>query len=318
MENLSNNIMAVENAGFSIRGLQAAWRQTAKWAQNVYPYFDALEASEFNARNLQELLDMNAALTAQTYDFSPYYSFTIPKPSGGTRAMAQPQMRDDIVAQAIINDVGPYLRSKIPDQSFAYQAVPTEGSDDIFLHWGRCYSEYVTSVEESIALHRDAFLVRTDIANFYHSVNQDFLMLKLGEVLAVSLGPLRFLEKLVRYQVIGSDGSTMTGNGLPIAPAYSHLLANFYLSSLDHKWIERTLAYARYVDDIVVVVSSESEAQTFVSGLDQDLAALGLSRNLEKTEVSQITKSESFIDQIRTKKYRINLRWSRFFGQVAK
>ncbi len=98
-------------------------------------------------------------------------------------------------------------------------------------------------------------------------------MLKLGEVIPNNLHALRFLQSLVRFQVMGSDGSTLDENGLPIAPAYSQLLANFYLSELDYKWIQNTLAYARYVEDIVVVVATQSDAQSFLSELDQDLGA---------------------------------------------
>jgi len=39
--------------------------------------------------------------------------------------------------------------SKIPEQSYAYQAAAPEMSDDTFLHWGRCYSDFPGAVEGS-------------------------------------------------------------------------------------------------------------------------------------------------------------------------
>jgi len=288
--------------------LERAWQQSVRWARDNFPFFDACRVAELQSRLEQELLSIRAQLLIYKYEFSPYFQLTLPKPDGGVRLISVPDYLDGVVAQAVFNVIKGEFETQITSCAFAYRSRAIDGDPSrIYEPWGKCYSEYVSAIDRFLTLPPESKIIKTDVASFYDNVDQDQLMTKIGKLISGNINLLDLIKRLIKYKVVRPDGTIGDGNGLPIGPAYAHLLANFYLTELDCRWSSKTIAYARYVDDIVMVMTPGTDTNKCLAEFDADLGYLGLKRNIDKTKVSTIGESRDIIDDIKKKKYRIGL-----------
>lgn len=101
------------------------------------------------------------------------------------------------------------------------------------------------------------------------------------------------LKALVERYILDDDVKrimlqfvVMTEVGLPLGLQQSQLLANLYLSEMDHKIKEQFHAkyYGRYMDDFYIISDSKAELQTVWSWLADYLAGIGLQLN-PKTDI---------------------------------
>jgi len=94
--------------------------------------------------------------------------------------------------------------------------------------------------------------IRTDISNFYESIDHASLLKKLENDQLLSHKSLRLTKQLLTKfsSQVGSNGI-----GLPRGIGLSSYLAELYLRDFDQeiRGLEDVVFYARYVDDIVVV-----------------------------------------------------------------
>ena len=291
----------------AVTNLERAWRQAVNWGKDYFPNHNAVEVENFQGRLTQELLVLQREIASGAFSFSPFHSLIIPKASGGTRQMAIPTLRDNIVIHALLNVIGSLVASKISPHSFAYRLAAQTASPQVYQTWVRSYGDYSSAVDSFLTLSSDSNLMKFDIESFYDSINQDVLLVKLSQLLSHDSRTLQLLERLIRYQVTTLDSAAHSGRGLPIGPAHSHLFANLYLSEVDSAMSGRVLGYARYVDDIVIVLSSSTDVRDAQRSLEETLGTLGLQLNQSKTRQAPVSRPQNVIDEVRKQKYRIGL-----------
>jgi hypothetical protein len=97
------------------------------------------------------------------------------------------------------------------------------------------------------------YIIRTDIKSFYETVDRKMLLTKLNQSSVLSLASRKIIAKLLRSygEVSGEE------NGIPRGLGISAYLSELYLKDFDYKIkkISNLIYYARYVDDIVLVIS---------------------------------------------------------------
>jgi hypothetical protein len=111
------------------------------------------------------------------------------------------------------------------------------------------------------------YCVKLDVKKYFASVNHEILFKFLMGVL-----PESSLNKILWSLIKSHDEYTARGSGIPIGNLSSQLFANFYLSKLDQKACEllgidffedryeEEAGYIRYMDDMIILASSKSEA----------------------------------------------------------
>lgn len=94
-------------------------------------------------------------------------------------------------------------------------------------------------------------LVRTDIASFYESINQEELLRKLEKDQLLSPSSKSYIRQILSH----SKNSAGISSGLPRGIGISAYLAEIWLRSIDEqiKSLPGNVLYCRYVDDIVAV-----------------------------------------------------------------
>lgn len=126
-------------------------------------------------------------------------------------------------------------------------------------------------------------VIRTDIEHFYDEVPHDQLRQALRE--RMSLDPIT----LELVDILLNEYSMLTGSpiGLPQGVSISASLSEIYLEQLDHRLriTNGVLFYARYVDDIVVIVEDPDSLSSIRSVIESEFCKIGLKPNTQKTQV---------------------------------
>lgn len=194
---------------------------------------DKAEVAEFLADAGRKLEDLRRALVDGSYHTSEYRFFTI-RENGKTRVIADlPLYPDRIVHWAVALAVEGPMNRKLIDQT--YGARPGGG-----------HHKAVRQLERYIRGDaRVRFALSMDVKQFFPSIDKGALKSMLRSVLK----DRRALDLLCRIV------DEYPRDGIPLGNRTSPMLANLYLSGVDHalKQGSRCHYYLRYMDDMVVL-----------------------------------------------------------------
>ncbi|MFQ5790127.1 MAG: reverse transcriptase domain-containing protein, partial [Acidobacteriota bacterium] len=217
------------------------------------------------------LLKLSAELRNGTYRPLPYRRREIPKEGGKVRVISVPAIRDRVVQGALRLILEPIFEADFSDSS--YGARPSRSAHQVI------------GVVLKGLHQRKHRVVDVDLSRFFDNIRHDRLLRKVArrvqddKVLA-----------LIR-QFLKTTGKRGMPQGSPLSP----LLANLALNELDHA-LDRGrgyLAYARYLDDMVVLVPDSSRGRKWadraLDGIRREADAIGVSINEDKTRIVSMT-----------------------------
>ena len=249
--------------------LNRAWKRVK--SNKGAPGVDGLPIEEFAAYAEIHWSEIRQALDAGSYRPEPVKRVTIPKPDGGERHLGIPTVTDRVIQQAIAQVLNPIFDPGFSEASFGFRE-------------GRSAHGALKQVKRYVQEGR-RIAVDLDLAKFFDSVNHDVLMARIGRkvrdkrLLALIGHYLRAgvsLEDCVQPSEIG------TPQGGPLSP----LLANILLDDLDRELERRGHRFARYADDLVIVVKSQRAGGRVMRSISRYLTeTLHLRVNQEKSRV---------------------------------
>lgn len=244
--------------------------------------FEAIERRGVE-RFLEQLRD---ELVSRTYRPMRNRRREIPKPGrpGKVRVLGIPAIRDRVVQGAVKLILEPIFEADFQPGSFGYRPRRTA-------------HQAVARVAQAIVQGKTrAFDL--DLRAFFDTVRHDLLLAKVAR--RVQDGEVLHLLKLI----LKASGR----RGVPQGGVASPLLANIYLNEVD-RMLERAqevtrvgpwavMTYARYADDLVVLITSHPRQDWLVGAVDkrlgEEFAKLGIEVNREKSRVVDLTRGESF------------------------
>ncbi|MDX5591981.1 antiviral reverse transcriptase Drt3a [Pseudovibrio sp. SPO723] len=123
-------------------------------------------------------------------------------------------------------------------------------------------------------------VAKMDIKSFYPSVDQDFLLNQLSKRLMTAPSTRSVVRSLIEQCKVNSV------NGLPPGLAISAELSEFYMQDFDQRMREQLNAhyFARYVDDIVVILPELDNPNSLKAQIEEALPA-GLKLNFSKSKI---------------------------------
>lgn len=249
---------------------------TEKIMFNSSPGIDRINKRSFE-KNLQFHLETiyRKAING-TYNFSKYREKLISKGRNRKpRVICIPTIRDKIVLRALcnilLNILSKEILTKLPQVAI---------------------NEVKTGLESG----KFNYFFKIDIRNFYPSIQHDILFKKIRKKIRK-----KELTHLLEGAISQTTyGATQEPKGVPQGLSISNILASLYLHSLDIKQSSSAHQYYRYVDDILILCSSDVSKNT-EKNLTLDLQALKLKihcntpDDCEKQDSGLLTKKFTYL-----------------------
>ena len=254
--------------------MRRAWARVK--ANKGAPGIDGMPIEDFPAFARAHWSAIRQCLIDGTYCPQPVRRVMIPKPGGGERALGIPTVIDRVIQQAVAQVMTPIFDPGFSESSFGFRPK-------------RSAHGAVKQVQAYIkAGYRIA--VDLDLAKFFDNVQHDILMVRVAR----RVGEKRLLALIGRYLRAGvligerfEPSELGTPQGGPLSP----LLANILLDDLDRELERRGHRFARYADDLLVLVKSERAGQRVQASLTTYLDwRLRLPVNEQKSRVAPIDK----------------------------
>lgn len=197
------------------------------------------------------------------------------------RPLGIPTVRDRVVQAALRQVIEPIFERDFSDNSYGYR--PERSCKDALREVDRLLKggyEYV---------------VEADIESYFDSIPHDRLMEQIRE--RISDGRvLQLVESFLKQSVLEGMREWRSEEGTPQGAVISPLLANIYLSPLDHLMEAKGFSMIRYADDFVVLCCSEKEAHRAIEQIKGWIRMAGLRLHSDKTWIMDMSPAGSGFD----------------------
>jgi RNA-directed DNA polymerase len=253
---------------------------------NGAPGLDGVTFEAIELAGVESFLEqIRDALVARTYQPTGYRRQAIPKDDGhGERVLSIPAIRDRVVQGACKRILEPIFEADFQEGSSGYRPE-------------RSAHEAVERVADAIVKYKTRVL-DIDLKAYFDNMRHDVLLAKVAKRIDdPDVLPVRTL-------ILKATGKKGVAQGDVIAP----LLSNLYLTEVD-QMLERAnavtsrgtytyLEYARFADDIVIVIDAYRQHDWLLGAvmqrLREALALLHLTLNEAKSCVVDLATGESF------------------------
>jgi RNA-directed DNA polymerase len=252
---------------------------------NGAPGIDGVTFAAIEAAGVEPFLgQLRDELVSRTHRPLRNRRVEIPKGGGKVRVLGIPAIRDRVVQGALKLILEPIFEADFHDGSYGYRPKRTA-------------QQAVARVAEAIVRNKTRG-IDVDLTAYFDSVRHDLLLAKVARRVTD-----RDILHLVKLMLTASGK-----RGVPQGGVISPLLSNIYLTEVDamlerakgvtangmHTYVE----YARYADDLVILVNNDRRQDWLVEAVNQrlreELAKLDVRLNEEKSRIVDLSRGESF------------------------
>ena len=258
--------------------MQKAWKRVK--SNKGAPGVDGMSVDAFPAFAREQWNTIRQSLLDGTYQPQPVRRVSIPKSGGGERMLGIPTVIDRVIQQAVLQILTPIFDPHFSESSFGYRP-------------GRSAHGALRRVKGFVG-EGCRVAVDIDLAKFFDTVNHDLLMGRISRrVRDKTL--LALIGRYLRAGVLEGTSRLSTDIGTPQGGPLSPLLANILLDDLDRELEKRGHRFARYADDLIILVGSKRAGERVMDSITRFLTTrLKLRVNTQKSRVVS-TKRSSFL-----------------------
>lgn len=254
--------------------MRAAWEQVAakKGAAGV----DGVSIKRWRRNWEERLVNLAAAVRANTYKPQPLERFTRPKSDGSLRHLANLTVTDKVLQRAMLRVLDDHFDCRFLDCSYGYRI-------------GRGVRDAVPA----IIGYRDAglqWVLDADIDECYDSLSHELILEFVREEVDDPI-VLRLIEQWLRV----GRRNPEEARGIPMGAVISPLLCNLYLHRLDLGLTERGYALVRYADDFCAFCAERAEAVAAWRDTEQILGGIRLCLEPRKTAITHFDEGFDYL-----------------------
>lgn len=244
--------------------VRAAWEEVA--AKKGAPGIDDVSVKRWRRNWEERLVNLAAAVRANTYKPQPLERFTRPKPDGSLRHMANLTVTDKVLQRAVLRVVDGLFERGFLDCSYGYRQARSVAD----------------AVRQIVLLRENGFwwVLDGDIDACFDSLDNDLLMGFVREEIDDPI-VLRLMEQWLRIGRRDPERAV----GIPLGAVISPLWCNVYLHRLDLGLTDLGYQQVRYADDFCVFCESERRARQARSDTAGILEELRLRLEPNKTRI---------------------------------
>lgn len=253
----------------------SAWKQVRanKGASGI----DNISIEEFTEYARNNWKGIKQSLLKGSYIPSPVKRVEIPKDGGGIRNLGIPTVMDRVIQQAITQVLTPVFDPHFSESSFGYRP-------------NRSAHQAVKKVLK-LTQRGYAYAVDIDLEKFFDTVNHDILINLVARRVS-DKGILKLIGRYLRAGVVINGRLKETSKGVPQGGPLSPLLSNILLDDLDKELEKRGHQFARYADDLIILVKSKRAGQRVMESISRFLEkVLKVKVNRDKSRVVQAQES---------------------------
>ena len=266
--------------------LRRAWKRVK--ANKGAPGIDGVTIEEFPGHARLHWRHIKEQITVGHYQPQAVRRVEIPKPDGGKRMLGIPTVMDRVIQQAVAQVLTPIFDPSFSESSFGFRP-------------GRNAHQAIRQVQTTVQAGR-SIAVDIDLAKFFDTVNHDLLMRLLAKTIE-DKALLTLIGRYLRAGVLVGEHVEPSEVGTPQGGPLSPLLANILLDQLDRELQRRGHRFARYADDMIILVKSERAAQRVMNSITRYLQeTLKLKVNLAKSRVAPMRECAFLGFTVLTKK----------------
>ena len=249
------------------------------------PGIDGVTFEAIEAEGIEGFLDrLREELEQRSYRPQRARKVEIPKEGGKVRQLSIPSIRDRVVQGALKLILEPIFEADFQPGSFGYRPKKTAHAA-------------LRRVAEAI-IEGKTYIIDFDLRSYFDTVRHHILLAKVAQ--RISDEEVLWLLRMI----LKASGK----QGVPQGGVISPMLSNLYLNEVD-RMLERAKAvtsqggragieYARFADDLVVLVSSDPRhgwlREAVEKRLREEFAKLEVEVNEEKSRKVDLTQGESF------------------------
>lgn len=253
------------------QNLERAWKQVKR--NNGSAGVDGISAKDMPLPNDPHWVEVAEQIRTNQYSPEPTLRVEIPKGDGTKRGLNVPTVTDRVVQASVANYITWMFDEDMSDESYGFRPE-------------RCCEQAVVKCLEFI---NDGYewVVDLDLRKFFDTVDQDRLV-RLVDNLFHDSTLTSLIRKFLTAGVVVDGKLTKTTRGIPQGGPLSPVLANIYLNQADQELERRGLRYARYADDMVILVKSEKAADRVMKSVTRYLEGkLKLEVNATKSKIAR-------------------------------
>ena len=226
------------------------------------------------------LEDIRQCLMNEEYTASVIKRVFIPKDNGAKRPLGIPTLKDRVIQMAVKLVIEPIFEADFADCSYGFRPKRSNQQAAGEVHKLVNYNKWVVDV---------------DLKSYFDTIAHDQLM----NCVRQRIRDRRLLALIYQWLKAGileegkirrPESGTVQGGVL------SPLLSNIYLHEIDKLWCNnQSVRLIRYADDAVFLCRSEAQANWVLAKLKEQLSALSLTLNEEKTKVCHVREGFNFL-----------------------
>jgi group II intron reverse transcriptase/maturase len=260
--------------------LKQAWEKVK--ANKGSGGIDKITLEQFEENLDEQIENIHIALRENKYKPLPVRRVAIPKRGepNKTRPLGIPSIYDRVVQQALVNRLEPIFEELFDESSFGYRK-------------GRQQRDALGKIWNEVQQGNE-WIVDADLKDFFGSVDHDKLMTLVAQRVSDSR-ILQLIESMLKAGYMEKGRLFPTGVGTPQGGVISPLLSNILLTPFDKEMRRKGYRLTRWADDWVITCKSRAEANHALITAKKILEQLGVTLNMKKTRIVNISYGFEFL-----------------------
>lgn len=279
---------------FSPANLEKIWRTKVRVSMRQQYLSDGVENFDFHVERKLECRKLSKLVLDGSYVPQKAQRVLVEKSKGLCRQIVVPSVQDAIILQCLSDALYAQIKGKAPTERSFFE--PKEHRFSSVRSTYGTFASWLNFQRELFNFSRNrAFVVITDIANYYDTISYSHLRNIISSITDVEESVLDMLIFVLSDLLWQPDYSPRVEIGLPqIDLDAPRLLAHCFLYELDEFLDgDTSLDFVRYMDDIDIGVDTIVNAKRALRSVDLVLQTKQVRLNSGKTQI--LTQQEALV-----------------------